>query len=80
MRKQQYTDLTGDPVYDQLASQLIGENKLLGGRIIEKTTVEPKEAKKVIEVKAIHGKSGIKTEFSYNYNKLFRDFTKEGKI
>ncbi len=69
----QFSDLSGDPCYDFLKTQVLPGFKILGGRIHEKQIVQPKEPRKLIEIELFNEKTMRSVVIPYNYKKIERD-------
>ncbi len=66
-----FTDLTGDPVYDHLKTQVFEGYEVVGGKVINKTVFGPKEPRKLISI-LVKNKEGKLGRYSYSYKKVER--------
>lgn len=77
--KQQYKDMTGDPVYDYVKSEVLEGGELLGGFVYEPMKMAVDEPRKQLCVAVYDGEEKGVIEYKLNYNKLKRELEHASK-
>lgn len=70
--KNDFKDLTGDPVYDYFARETLAGHRLVSGRITHRKSVGPKEARVLIEIRVLDEKTKRLHTYEANYNKKLK--------
>lgn len=68
-----FTDLSGDLVFDFLKSSVASGYEVISGLINAPTHFTNDQARKVLHIKVKNLKSGTEGTLTYNYNKLKRE-------
>lgn len=70
-----FKDLTGDPVYDYLKTQSLPGFSVIGGELISKKVVSPREPWTTIEILVENDRTKNAQTYIYNYKFLMRKFS-----
>jgi hypothetical protein len=68
-----YADLTGDPVYDYIESELLLGGEMIGAQIEEPIVCAVGAPRKIIHVVIYDSEIDQSVKYSLNYNKLYKE-------